>query len=286
MLDLDTTEDTSEFCSFLDAPSNRESIEESGTEGISASGRIDGVFRVDGRDRYESGFGVDIGSFFSSRDDRDGSVIETQIDEIRPGEFLEHLAFVFIHDGQIGTDGQVSELFSVEYEGHLSRIKNPEDIILLAFCHALLDPFLGIGSDDSVRVGMRSDRELSREIHRTRMECIDLSGCLVIHDEGLWTELFRIYFDSLGPDSELSESFDVFRGIFSDRRDDGRRCFEEGEIVGDIPRRSTIFLAHHRRDEREVEIFMGPRCDLLAEFTHSGYDDIKSNGTGDEYGHK
>ena len=129
-------------------------MEESRTEGISASGRIDGVFRVDGRDRYESGFGVDTGSFFSLRDDRDGSVIETQIDEIRPSEFLEHLAFVLVHDGEIGTDGQVSELFSVEYEGHLSRIENPENVIFLTFCHTLLDPLLGIGSYDGVRVGM------------------------------------------------------------------------------------------------------------------------------------
>lgn len=41
MFDLDPPEDTPELAGFLDVPPFGESIEKSGAEGISASGRID-----------------------------------------------------------------------------------------------------------------------------------------------------------------------------------------------------------------------------------------------------
>jgi len=71
MFDLDSSEDTSELAGFLDVPSFGESIEESGAEGISASGRIDGRMDENRRDIHLAILEDDSSSFLSECDDSD-----------------------------------------------------------------------------------------------------------------------------------------------------------------------------------------------------------------------
>ena len=154
VLHLDTSEDASESSTFLDIPIFLQSVEESRTEGISATGRIYWVFYVDGRYGDSGIFGIYISSFFSLGNDSYGSISQTKFYEICPCKLLKHLTLILVHDGEIGPNGQILEFISREYESHLTWVKYPKNTSIFTLLHASLYPFLGIRRDDGMRIWM------------------------------------------------------------------------------------------------------------------------------------
>lgn len=126
---------------------------------------------------------------------------------------------------------------------------------------------------------------LSGKRHRSGVERGNLSTDFVSNYETVGTERIRINLDKLRSDSKRCKPFHVGIRVLSYRCDDIRILTEQGEVVCDIPCRSTVFATYFGSEERKIETVESVWEYLALESSGGADDRIEGYGAGDEYGH-
>jgi len=113
----------------------------------------------------------------------------------------------------------------------------------------------------------------------------NLSTDLVPDYEAMCTERIGKSLYELRPDSKRFKPFYVGIRVLSYRCDDIRILAEQGEVVCDIPCRSTVFATYFGSEEGKIEAVESVWKYLALESSGGAYDRIEGYGAGDEYGH-
>ena len=154
-----------------------------------------------------------------------------------------------------------------------------------AFLNSSHHPVFRIGRNDHMGICFLCGRYLSGKRHRSWVERGNLPTDLVPDYEAMGTERIGKSLDELRPDSKRFKPFYVGICVLSYRCDDIRILAEQGEVVCDIPCRSTVFSTYFRSEEGKIEAVESVWKYLALESSGGAYDRIEGYGTGDEYGH-
>eukprot|EP00825_Cyclidium_porcatum_P029940 TRINITY_DN3184_c0_g1_i14.p1 TRINITY_DN3184_c0_g1~~TRINITY_DN3184_c0_g1_i14.p1 ORF type:complete len:414 (-),score=39.68 TRINITY_DN3184_c0_g1_i14:727-1968(-) len=284
MGDLDRTHHCRQTAGGRPVETVGNAVEQAGTVGVAATGRIENFFGLDTGNIVALTVGVDLGPLATARYDQ-RLHFASQLFQAAPGTVTKQLGLVIVEAGVIGQLDEIEQFVAVEHRQALARIENEGHVgirkVTGVLHHALAairrdDAEFGIGTFNLVQM---------RKSHRPWMEGGDLIVVEVGRDESLCREAATDLADMATRQAELVEAIEIGCCIVAHGGHDRRLATEQHQVVGNIAGAAAKFAAHFRHQESHIKDVDLLRQDVVLEAVRKDHDVVKGQGTADQCCH-